>query len=453
MRIDFRPSGRNGQRDMVGNSSRVPMPIIRSVVGPQPVGRRHGQPELMRVGDDAAAAAERHDRRVDHLGQLENFLARMDRAAADKDHRRLAAGDQRRGVFDAVADPAAAPGTDRTPLTAPISARCVNTSQGISSATGPRRPDIISWNARDTSVGRRIGIFDAVGPFDESAQRRELIRHLVQMAAALAEKRRRHLPGQAQHRLVRSERGEQRSARVEHAGAGHHAEHARPAARARIAVGHVAAGLLVPRADHLELRLMEGVEQAVDLRAGQAEHGVDAVGDKAADDRFAAGHGSHCHPIACSQAASSTTPLRSTPMPSASTSIDVAGLEIARRIEPRAGAGRRSRDDDVAGHQRGEGRDVVDEIAEAEDQPRGAVVLPRLAVDARGQPDVRDLRFVAVGHEPWPEAAGGVEILALRHVELGVPDPVADGAFVAQRDGRDVVQRRASRRYAGRPCR
>ncbi len=33
MRIDFSPSGRYGQRDMVGSSSRVPMPIIRSVVG------------------------------------------------------------------------------------------------------------------------------------------------------------------------------------------------------------------------------------------------------------------------------------------------------------------------------------------------------------------------------------------------------------------------------------
>src|SRR5260370_19889659 len=48
---------------------------------------------------------------------------------------------------------------------------------------------------------------------------------------------------------------------------------------------------------------------------------------------------------------------------------DIAGFQITRRIEPRAGAGRRSRDDDVARHQRGEGRDIVDEIAEAEDQP------------------------------------------------------------------------------------
>ena len=33
MRTDFSPSGRNGQRDMVGNSMRVPMPIIKSVFG------------------------------------------------------------------------------------------------------------------------------------------------------------------------------------------------------------------------------------------------------------------------------------------------------------------------------------------------------------------------------------------------------------------------------------
>jgi len=31
IRIDFNPSGRNDQRDMVGNSSRVPIPIIKSV--------------------------------------------------------------------------------------------------------------------------------------------------------------------------------------------------------------------------------------------------------------------------------------------------------------------------------------------------------------------------------------------------------------------------------------
>src|SRR5207249_4738664 len=115
-------------------------------------------------------------------------------------------------------------------FTGPTSARGVNTSHGISSDTGPRPRDSISWNARDTIGG---------------------------------------------------------------GGSGHHAEHAGFSGGAGIAVGHVAAGLLMPRADHFQLRLMEGVEQAVDLRAGQAEHGVDAMRDETVDDGFAAGSQAH----------------------------------------------------------------------------------------------------------------------------------------------------------------
>ena len=150
------------------------------------------------------------------------------------------------------------------------------------------------------------------------------------------------------------------------------------------------------------------------------------------------------HSLAEIDQASSATPLRKHADAFGFDLDDVAGLEIARRVEPRAGAGRRSRHDDVAGHQRGEGRDVVDEIAEAEDQPAGAVVLPRLAIDPRRQADVRDLLLTGVGHEPRAEAAGGIEILALGDVEFGVPHPVADGALVAERDGGDVVERRRS---------
>ena len=42
-------------------------------------------------------------------------------------------------------------------LEAATLARCVNTSHGISSDTGPRRPDSISWNARDTVEGAASG--------------------------------------------------------------------------------------------------------------------------------------------------------------------------------------------------------------------------------------------------------------------------------------------------------
>ena len=97
---------------------------------------------------------------------------------------------------------------------------------------------------------------------------------------------------------------------------------------ARIAERHVAAGLLVPRADHFELRLMKAVEQAVDLRAGQAEHGIDAMRDQAIDDGFAAG--SHVMVLSNRSQrfirASSTTPLRKMPTPSASTSTTSPGL-------------------------------------------------------------------------------------------------------------------------------
>src|SRR5258706_5231111 len=124
---------------------------------------------------------------------------------------------------------------------------------------------------------------------------------------------------------------------------------------------------------------------------------------------------------------------------------DIAGLQVARRIEPRAGAGWRSRDNDIAGPQRRERRDIIDQVTEAEDQPAGAVILPRLAVDPRRQPYIRDLRFNGIGNEPWAKAAGAVEILALGHIEFRMPDPVADGAFIAQRDRRDVIQRRALR--------
>ncbi len=40
---------------------------------------------------------------------------------------------------------------------AAVSARWVNTSQGISTEAGPRRPDIISWKARATTVGALPG--------------------------------------------------------------------------------------------------------------------------------------------------------------------------------------------------------------------------------------------------------------------------------------------------------
>ena len=50
-------------------------------------------------------------------------------------------------------------------------------------------------------------------------------------------------------------------------------------------------------------------------------------------------------------------------------------------------------------------------------------------------------------------SAGALEVLARRHVELRVTEPVADRAFVHQRQPRDVLATRRARRSAGLPCR
>ena len=58
---------------------------------------------------------------------------------------------------------------------------------------------------------------------------------------------------------------------------------------------------------------------------------------------------------------------------------DVAGLEVARRVEADADAGRRAGGDDVAGLQRHAGRDRRDDRRDVEDQEAGI----RALADAR----------------------------------------------------------------------
>src|ERR1700757_4379324 len=96
---------------------------------------------------------------------------------------------------------------------------------------------------------------------------------------------------------------------------------------------------------------------------------------------------------------------------------DIAGLQVARRVEARTGAGRRARHDNVARDKRREGRNIADQIAEREDQPAGAIILPELAIDAGGQANIGNLSLACVRNEPGTKAAAGVEILALRDVE------------------------------------
>ena len=68
------------------------------------------------------------------------------------------------------------------------SAAAENWSSGISSATGPRRPDSISWNAGPPD--RRLRwVLDPFRPFQQAAQRGQLIGKFMQLAAKPADHR------------------------------------------------------------------------------------------------------------------------------------------------------------------------------------------------------------------------------------------------------------------------
>ena len=197
---------------------------------PQPVGRRHRQAEFMGVGDDAAAAAERHHWRVDQFGQFEDFIAGVNGAAADEDHRRLAAGYQRGRGLDAVGIGLRRRQQIERFCRADLGALREHVPRHFQRhRPAPARQHFLERAADHRRRGSGYSMRSA--HFTKVRKRRELVRHLMQMAAALAEELGRHLTGQAQHRLVASERGEQRRTGIEHAGPGHHAEHAGPAAR------------------------------------------------------------------------------------------------------------------------------------------------------------------------------------------------------------------------------
>src|SRR6185437_3042101 len=80
-------------------------------------------------------------------------------------------------------------------------------------------------------------------------------------------------------------------------------------------------------------------------------------------------------------------------------------LQIDRRIEPSAGAGRRTGRDDIAGLEGRERRNVGDEVGEAEDEARRRVILAELAVDPRLHRDaVEPIELVCCNH-PRPYRA------------------------------------------------
>ena len=248
----------------------------------------------MAVIDDAASAAERHDGRVDALRQRADLGGCVQSAAADPQHRRLRLVQQLRQRGDPVG----------------IGQRVRMARQRILRRDLGRRGELVPRHLqRDRAgaarqhllegargeVGGLARMLDALGPFQQAAQRGELVRQFVQLAAAAADHHAGHLAGQAQHRRVHAPGGGERRGGVEHARARHDGVGRRAPGRAGVAERHVGGGLLVPRVDQAQAvgGAREGVEQAVGLHARQAEHGVDAVAQQAVDDGFSAGHAWH----------------------------------------------------------------------------------------------------------------------------------------------------------------
>src|SRR5207244_11777610 len=81
--------------------------------------------------------------------------------------------------------------------------------------------------------------------------------------------------------------------RVEQAGPRHHEGGAEATAGARVAVGHVGGGLLVPRGDEAHALVAQPRQRPVELHAGQAEHDLDAFANELPGERFTAGHPWH----------------------------------------------------------------------------------------------------------------------------------------------------------------
>ena len=175
----------------------------------------------MAAVDHALAHAAGHDRRVEHLGDARDVLARALRAAADHDHRALRAAQQLGGALDRVLVDGAGVGLRRR--RDQLDRRLAR--PGVHRAFQRHRTPPPRQQAAEGFVdqaGRRGGRVDAVGPLGEAAHDRELVGQFVQQPDIAADHGLLDLAGQRQHRRVHRIGRRQRRRGVEEAGARHH---------------------------------------------------------------------------------------------------------------------------------------------------------------------------------------------------------------------------------------
>ena len=117
------------------------------------------------------------------------------------------------------------------------------------------------------------------------------MRDFVQIAHALADARAVDLPGDAEYRRIDRVGAGQRGAGIEQAGPGHNAENGGLTGGGGRAERHIGRAFFVAGVDDADAVAVveEGVVEPVVLDAGQAEEGVDAVGDEGFYGGFSAG--------------------------------------------------------------------------------------------------------------------------------------------------------------------
>jgi hypothetical protein len=228
---------------------------------PQLVGGGKAESVRQLLADDAAPAAVRGDRRLNPLRQSQNFRACRERSGAENDH-----GAARRGNDFACL---VHRGRIRQRLRRAWRSDCkIDERRDAQDIPGALERDRSDASGRQLLHGcckyawDRGRMVDALSPFGEPAQERELIRQFVQDAVAAADIRRRNLACQAQHRRIGRIGRTQCGGGIEQTRPRNAAIDADLAGRLRIAKGHVGRALLVARADEADLgaALVQGVE-------------------------------------------------------------------------------------------------------------------------------------------------------------------------------------------------
>ncbi len=248
----------------------------------------------MAVIDDASPAAKRYHRGADAFRQRQDLRRRMQRTAANPDHRRLRRVQQLRQRLDLFRVRFGIGESRQRLLRRDLRRRGELIPRHLQRhRTAPPRHHFLERPGDQMRRLRRM--FDPIRPFHQGPHGRELVGQFVQLAPAAADHEPRHLPGQAQHWRVHAPGGGQRGGGVQHAGPGDHGIGRRAAGGAGIAKRHVSRCLFMAGVDQPDTVGCPGqrIEQPIRLHARQPEHRIDSVPDKAIDDRFSAGHARH----------------------------------------------------------------------------------------------------------------------------------------------------------------